>query len=129
MLHTSFRLGLVALVALVALGGVAIANANSGQAGAIVCGVSTVTDRGMMSVEGVVQSPTALSGEYRFSLKSNGNGGSSNISQGGAFAVEAGASRTLGKVMVNAGSTLNVDFQVTAGGKNYDCSQALTART
>lgn len=124
--HTSFRLGLVAFVA---LGGAAIANANSGQAGAIACGVSTVTDRGMMSVEGVVQSPTALTGEYRFSLKSSGNGGSSNISQGGAFAIEAGAATTLGKVMVNAGSTLNVDFQVTAAGKNYDCSQSLTART
>ena len=123
--HTSFRLGLVAFVA---LGGAAIANANSGQAGAIACGVSTVADRGIMSVEGVVQSPTALTGEYHFSLKSSGNGGS-NISQGGAFAIEAGAATTLGKVMVNAGSTLNVDFQVTAAGKNYDCSQSLTART
>jgi len=123
--HTSFRLGLVAFVA---LGGAAIANANNGQAGAIACGVSTVADRGIMSVEGVVQSPTALTGEYHFSLKSSGNGGS-NISQGGAFAIEAGAATTLGKVMVNAGSTLNVDFQVTAAGKNYDCSQSLTART
>lgn len=126
MLHTSFRLGLIALVA---ISGGAVAAANSNQTSPIACGVNTVSDRGMMSVEGIFQSQTALTGEYRFSLRSQGNGGSSNISQGGAFSADAGATITLGKVMVNAGSHLNIDFEVSAGGRKYDCSQPLTTRT
>lgn len=126
MLHTSFRLGLIALVA---ISGGAVAAANSNQTSPIACGVNTVSDRGMMSVEGILQSQTALTGEYRFSLRSQSNGGSSNISQGGGFSADAGATITLGKVMVSPDSHLNIDFEVSAGGKKYDCSQPLTTRT
>lgn len=126
MLHTSFCLGLVALVA---ISGGAVAAANSNQTSPIACGVNTVSDRGMMSVEGIFQSQTALTGEYRFSLRSQGNGGSSNISQGGAFSADAGATIILGKVMVNADSHFNIGFEVSAGGRKYDCSQPLMTRT
>lgn len=126
MLHSTFRLGLVALLA---LGGAAVAaNANSDAGSSkIVCGVSTATDRGMMAIEGILQSPDALHGEYRFALRSSGSGGSTNINQGGQFSASPGMPVSLGKVTVNAGSAIDVDFTVTAGGRKFDCSSQLAA--
>lgn len=126
MLHSTLRIGLVALAALAAAG--AVANASSSD-GDLACGVSTITERGMLSIEGVLQSPVALTGEYRFALKSSGAGGSSNVSQGGQFSAAPGTAVTLGKVMVNAGSSIDVDFTVTTGGRQLDCSTQFAALT
>lgn len=126
MLVPTFRIGLVALAAL-GIAGVA-ANANTPAHG-LACGVSTVDERGMLTVEGVLQSPTALSGDYRFALKSQGGGGSSNVSQGGPFSIAPETRVSLSKVTVNAGSTLDIDFTVTAGGQEFDCSTPLPSFT
>lgn len=128
MLQSTVTLGMVALLA---LGGAAVtANANSSStSNGIACGVSTATEGRMMVVEGVVQSPEAISGDYRFTLKSSGNGGSTNISQGGQFSTTANMPASLGKAMINAGSRIDVDFSITSGGQKYDCSQKFTATT
>ncbi len=128
MLHSTLKLGLAACLA---LGGVAVAaNASGDSANAgIACGVSTLTEGRMMTVEGVVQSPLALIGDYSFTLKSSGNGGSTNISQGGQFSAGADRPVSLGKAMINAGSTIHVDFTITSGGQKYDCSQQFAAHT
>lgn len=96
--------------------------ANS-TAGAVQCGLATSSERGMMALEGTIISPVAISGEYRFAIRSSSNGGSSNVSQGGYFTASANQATPLGKVLINAGSTYSVDFAVTAGGKKIDCSQ------
>ncbi len=128
MLHPKLLASLFAVAAL-GTAGVA-ANANGiHDGGDLACGVSTVTERGMLVVEGVFQSPTALSGEYRFALKSIGGGGSTNVSQGGQFSAAAGTAVSLGKVMVNAGASVDVDFTVSADGKRLDCSAPLTLRS
>jgi hypothetical protein len=128
MLHPKLLASLIAVAAL-ATAGVA-ANANGTNQGAdLACGISTVTERGMLVVEGVFQSPTALSGEYRFALKSIGGGGSTNVSQGGQFSAAAGTAVSLGKVMVNADASVDVDFTVSTDGKRLDCSAPLTLRS
>jgi hypothetical protein len=120
--------GLLAIVSVVAAG--VAANAHGTNQADLACGVSTQTERGMLVVEGVLQSPTALAGEYRFVLKSQGGGGSTNISQGGQFSAAAGTAVSLGRVMVNAGSAVDVDFTiVSADGKRLDCSNALQVLT
>ena len=96
--------------------------ANS-STGAVQCGVSKSSENGMLALQGTILSPTAMSGEYRFAIQSSGNGGSSNISQGGGFTAAAGETTTLGKVMINAGSHYDLVFDVTADGKKLDCSQ------
>ncbi|WP_338719772.1 curli-like amyloid fiber formation chaperone CsgH [Devosia sp. XK-2] len=126
MVHSTFRIGILALGALALAGAAAHATSNDGG---LSCGVTTQTERGMMAIEGVVQSPTALTGEYRFALKSQGNGGSTNINQGGQFSVAPGAPVSLGKVMVNAGSAIDVDFTISADGKRLDCSAPLATLT
>jgi hypothetical protein len=124
MLHSTFKLGLAAILA---LGGAAVAaNAHSdGKSDNLACGVNTSTEGRMISIEGVLQSPEAMTGEYRFALKSSGPSGSSNISQGGAFSATADTRLSLGKVMLNAGSHTEIDFTITSGGKKFDCSQQL----
>ncbi|UYO00677.1 MAG: hypothetical protein KIT02_05545 [Devosia sp.] len=127
MILTSLRLGLAGL-AVVGAAGMAI-GASSAPVSDLACGVSTVTKNGMMAIEGVVQSPEPLAGEYRFSLKSSSAGGNTNIRQGGAFTLPANDVVTLGRVMVNAGSNLDIDFTVTTDGQTIDCSQQLVTHT
>jgi len=127
MLHSTAQLGLIALLV---LGGAGMAaNAYGAAADGLACGVSTSNANGMLSVEGVLQSPEALTGDYRFALKSQGAGGSSNINQGGQFSATPGMPVSLGKVSVNAGANIEVDFTITTGGKKYDCSQQFATQT
>ncbi|MCP8883516.1 hypothetical protein NIM87_08400 [Devosia sp. XJ19-1] len=128
MVYSSFRIGIIALGAL-AIAGVAAQAGSNGTAGVLDCGISTKTERGMMSVEGVLTSPVAMSGDYRFSLRSQSTGGSSNISQGGQFTVAPGTAVSLGKVLVNAGSSIDVDFTIASDGQQFNCSGPLTAHT
>ena len=123
MLHPLAQVSLAAIAAITGAGFVAHANAAAGD---FSCGVATKTDGGMMAIEGTLLSPTALVGEYRFALKSNGGGGSTNISQGGQFSAAPNAEVSLGQVMINAGANISVDFTVTANGKTFDCSTLAT---
>ena len=117
---SAFALGLV-VATLAASAGLA----NSG--GAALCGITASAERGMTALEGTILSPVALSGEYRFAIHSSGNGGSSNISQGGYFTANANQATPLGKVLINAGSNYSVQFDVTADGKKIDCDQDLAS--
>jgi hypothetical protein len=123
MLHPMIQTIIAATAAVSTVGLAANANASGGD---FACGVVTSTHNGMMSVAGSLLSPTALSGEFRFAFKSSGNGGSTNISQGGQFSAAPNAEVSLGQVMVNAGANVSVDFTVTANGRTYDCSQWAT---
>lgn len=113
-------------ISLLAIGIAAVA-ATSGMAnsaaGSVQCGIAESAERGMLALEGTILSPVALSGEYRFSIRSSSNGGSSNVSQGGYFTVPANEATPIGKVLINAGSTYDVAFDVTADGKTLDCGK------
>lgn len=126
MMTPFIRTSAIALPLLLGIGIAAIA-ATSGMANstasAVQCGIAESAERGMLAVQGTILSPVALSGEYRFSIQSASNGGSSNISQGGYFTVAANEATPIGKVLINAGSTYDVDFDVTADGKTLDCGQ------
>lgn len=91
------------------------------------CGVLTSTQGGMLLIEGSVLSSVELNGSYQFSVQSSGSGGSSNISQGGAFTAAANQQTTLGQVMINAGSDYKVVLDVEANGKKLDCDQDLAS--
>lgn len=119
------RLGAIAI-------GLAVAAlaANAGLAsstGATQCGVASITENGMLALEGTILSPVAVTGEYRFAIRSSSNGGSSNISQGGYFTANANEATTLGKVMLNAGASYSVDLAVSAGGQKIDCNQDIAS--
>lgn len=131
MVHSTHRISILG-IGILAFGALALAGATAQTTAGgsdLACGIATQTERGMMSIEGVVQSPTALTGEYRFALKSQGAGGTSNISQGGRFSATPGTPVSLGKVMVNAGASIDVDFIISADGKQLDCSAPLVTHT
>lgn len=118
---SAIALGLV-VATLAASAGLANSTAGDTQ-----CGIATSSQGGMLALEGTILSPVALSGEYRFAIQSSGNGGSSNISQGGYFTANANEATPLGKVLINEGSNYNVVFDVTAGGKKIDCDQDIAS--
>ena len=124
------RASALSLPILLGLGIAAIA-ASTGMANsttsAVQCGVAESGERGMLALEGTILSPVALSGEYSFSIQSSSNGGSSTIRQGGYFAVPANEATPIGKVLINAGSTYNIAFDVTANGKKLDCGQEIAS--
>lgn len=115
-------LGVVAVLGTI---GVA-ANASAAASGDFACGVASKIQGGTLTLEGTLTSPTAISGEYRFALKSSSGGGSSNINQGGQFSAAPNTEVSLGQVMVNADAHVSVDFTVTTGGKTFDCSNLAT---
>jgi len=120
------RIGAIALglavAALAANAGLASSTGDTTQ-----CGIATSSERGMLTLEGTILSPVALSGEYRLALRSSSNGGSSNISQGGYFTANANEATPLGKVLINAGSSYSIEFNVTAGGQKIDCDQDIAS--
>ena len=120
------RIGAIAIgLAVAALAASAgLANSASGDT---TCGIATSSERGMLALEGTILSPVALSGEYRLAIRSSGGGGSSNISQGGYFTANANEATTLGRVLINAGSSYSIDFDVTAGGQKIDCDQDIAS--
>ena len=120
------RIGAIALGLAVAAFAANAGLANS-SAGTTVCGIATGSERGMLALEGTILSPVALSGEYRLAIRSSGGGGSSNISQGGYFTAKANEATPLGKVLINAGSSYSIDFDVTAGGQKIDCDQDIAS--
>jgi hypothetical protein len=125
MMIPSRRSSAIALGLVVATLAASAGLANSGTA--TQCGLATSNQGGMLALEGTILSPVALSGEYRFAIQSSSNGGSSNISQGGYFTANANEATPLGKVLINAGSTYSVVFDVTAGGKKIDCDQDIAS--
>ena len=128
MITKSLRTGAIAVMGI----GISAIAATSGMANstasAVQCGIAEGSERGMLALEGTILSPVALSGEYRFSIRSSSNGGSSNISQGGYFTVAANQATPIGKVLLNAGSAYDIDFDVTsADGNKLDCDQAIAS--
>ncbi|KRA45564.1 curli-like amyloid fiber formation chaperone CsgH [Devosia sp. Root635] len=122
----SRRIGAIALGLAVAALAANAGLANSASSDTL-CGIATNSERGMLVLEGIIVSPAALSGEYRFAVQSSGNGGSTNISQGGHFAANANEDTILGKVLVNAGSSYDIAFDVTVGGQKIDCDQDIAS--
>ncbi|MHA6728879.1 curli-like amyloid fiber formation chaperone CsgH [Devosia sp. A369] len=102
--------------------------ANS-TAAATKCGVTSTTEHGMLTLEGSILSPVAVSGDYRFAIRSSSNGGSSNISQGGHFTAAANEVTALGNVMLNAGANYDVSLEITAGGQKIMCDQDVASLT
>ena len=122
-----YRLGAIGLLGLGLAGLATSAGIANSSAPSDTCGVTSTTRNGMLQIEGQVLSPTALSGEYKFSLQSSSQSGSSTINQGGEFLARANEPTTIGQVTINAGSTYTVALGLKVDGKIMDCSQDFLA--
>ena len=75
--------GSAALLAL-SLTGIALASAHTERSSdePISCEIRSTENRGMITLESLIHSDTAISGQYRFKVQSARQSGNSNISQG-----------------------------------------------
>ena len=91
------------------------------------CELRTTVNGSMQAIEGIVTPDVKTDGAYRFSVRSSGPSGSSNISQGGYFTALAGQPTTLGQIQLNASAKALVEFAITLGDKTIDCTQQTLA--
>lgn len=116
----------IVVIAALGLAGTAMA-AQSGLAGHpspdLRCGITVKTEGNVLTIEGSVLSPAALSGQYRFAIASQGSAGSASINQGGAFSARPHDVTALGMVTLDAAATPKITLEVTANGERFDCSQ------
>ena len=89
-----------------------IARASSGP---LACEIRKAAVGDAVQLTGVVSSPVALSGQARFVLTKSGPSGNSNISQGNAFELAAGAEDHVSHVTINLqhGDHAVVEFVAT----------------
>jgi hypothetical protein len=124
------RLAVLAIPVALGLG---IAGATAGGSdtatGPIQCGIESKSNNGMIAFRGVLQADTDLSGSYAFRIASAGHGGSANISQNGNLSAGAGEEIHLGQAALSDGGRYDVEFEVTANGTTYDCSEPVPTRT
>ena len=76
---------------------------------------------GVVVLEGVVYSNSAVDGSYQFNVTRAGGGGSSNINQGGEFSVGTGGKSSLGSVSLAGDGGYSATLHVTAGGRSASC--------
>ena len=93
------------------------------------CEIEVVTTPHGTVLRPVARSAAALSGEYRLSVESAGSGGSSQVSQGGAFSLTPGRPETLGSVSLAQSSGMQVLARMElswAGGRTH-CERRVRA--
>lgn len=89
------------------------------------CEIVADDQRGMVRLSGVMHADNDLTGTYRFSVKSVGRGGSTNISQGSTFFAGPDGPTTLGMVMLSSGAVYDVKLDVKADGQSYQCAERI----
>lgn len=108
------------LVGLSAAGFAIGASTTASKAAPLHCEIQADSTNGMMVLQGVVHTDTALSGSYRFRV----TGAAANISQGGAFTAAPGQPATLGNVMLgNNGTPYDISLEVNADGVTILCDE------
>jgi hypothetical protein len=92
----------------------------------LTCDITATPSDGMIAIAGIVSANTSLSGSYQIRVRSQGAGGSSNISQDGDFDAAPGAPATVGEVTLsNNGANYSVTLAIDAGGTSLQCEKTL----
>lgn len=92
-----------------------IARASSGP---LVCEIRRAAAGDAVELTGSVSSSIAVSGQARFVLTKSGSSGNSNISQGNAFALAAGADDRVSRVTINLGHDDHAVVELVATAKD-----------
>lgn len=119
----------VALSALVGLVGAGYANSSASTAeGLAQCDIAATKTGSTIALEGLVYAEENLQGTYRFTVKSAGGAGSTNIAQGGGFVVNAQDSAVLGQMNLGgSGVTYDAWLEIEIDGTVFDCRSRIGA--
>ena len=86
------------------------------------CRIISTENGGMLHLAASFTAPTAMTGEYQFSVTGSGSSGSSQISQGNAFSAGKGETLTLGSVSLSPGKIYDVKLRIQSEtGKSWRC--------
>ncbi len=77
--------------------------------------------RGIVTLEGRVGAPQALSGSYRFEVSGTGT----RIRQSGPFGVVPGATATLGSAQVGGSGIYEAALEISALGETVRCTETI----
>ncbi|AYG63650.1 curli-like amyloid fiber formation chaperone CsgH [Rhizobium jaguaris] len=118
----------ITLAGLVAAGASnTVFNMDSPDAGPVRCEIQDKIQGDTVFLEPVVYSDKGVSGTYSVTVSGGGDGGASNIRQGGEFSATAGRSTSLGRMSVGAsGASYNVKLKVTVAGTSVSCTKQVS---
>lgn len=114
------RLSLALAAAAAGLGLAALGGTAPAHAADPTCEIRVTRSGGTVSVEPTLVSQTAASGAYRLRLQGSGPSGRTNVSQGGPFAAEPGATR-LARTALSAGAHADAELVVEIGARTIRC--------
>ena len=119
MLFTAPKIALATGLAAFALGCTALADqAGTPGTAPLSCSIDVSSRGGMLTLEGVVTSDTALSGEYHLRVERRGT----LMTQGGPFRVTPGSPARVGQVTLNGpASGLDAELTLEVSGRTYRC--------
>ncbi|SIR33791.1 hypothetical protein SAMN05880582_11098 [Rhizobium sp. RU20A] len=87
------------------------------------CEIRATKQAGMVTLDALVHADRTAGGTYSFRIEKSGGGGSSTVSQGGAFETGAGQSAPLASVSVDAkGSAYSAVLEGELAGKTFRCT-------
>ncbi|WP_332717120.1 curli-like amyloid fiber formation chaperone CsgH [Pelagibacterium mangrovi] len=112
----------LALAAMTVVGTASYAGSNdAGTTIPVVCEVVATTAGGGTTLEAIYNAQGPENGTYRFSVKTVGGAGNTNINQGGGFSAPAAGPISLGRVTVGNAPSYDIDFTVEVGNQTFDC--------
>ncbi len=88
--------------------------------------VSTQMGNGI-GLEAVFHTEKATQVSYRFSVKSSGGAGGTNINQGGGAMLPEAGDFSLGKITVGGSPRYDITLDIEANGETYSCGGTLDA--
>jgi hypothetical protein len=113
------KTALASALAALALGCTAIAGQGGDTVdGPLACTVEMTSRGGMLTLEGVATSDTAMSGDYHLRVARGGT----LMNQGGPFHLSPGETARLGRVMLNGPARgLDVELTLDLAGRTHRC--------
>lgn len=109
------------LFALAALGTAGYAHSTDMAIAPVPCEVIATEQGNMTTLEAIFNAEGPASGSYRFSVRTVGGAGNTNINQGGGFSTPEAGPVSLGRVTVGKAPGYDIDLTVETGGRTYDC--------
>ena len=90
------------------------------------CEIAVEKRSGGVTLEGFVDAASSISGSYELLVTKAGDGGSSNIRQGGEFSARAGARTPLGTVILGGGDgAYTAKLKINWDGKSAECRESV----
>ena len=119
MVFTAPRIALASGLAALALGCTALADqAGAPETGPLSCSVEVTSRNGMLTLEGLATSDTALSGQYHLRVERGGT----LMNQAGGFRLTPGTEARLGQVTLNGPAQgLDAELTLEVDGKTHRC--------